>query len=91
MKSPTLGKRKPNFDRFNDHKSKHRAFRKGNRKVPQKLFHTHYGYSGIEDWDFIIFEQCDTHAQLKEREIFLQHRLKTFYPIGLNEKEEYLY
>ena len=30
-------------------------------------------------------------AQLKEREIFWQHRLKTFYPIGLNEKEEYLH
>ena len=28
---------------------------------------------------------------LKEREIFWQHILKTFYPIGLNEKEEYLY
>ena len=29
-------------------------------------------------------------AQLKERETFLQHRLKTFYPRSLNEKEEYL-
>ena len=38
--------------RFNNYKSKHRAFRKGNRKVPQKLFHTHYcldGHSGIEE------------------------------------------
>ena len=71
--------------RFNNYKSKHRAFRKGNRKVPQKLFHTHYcldGHSGIEDWDFVIFEQCETHAQLKERKTFWQHRLKTFYPIG---------
>ena len=90
-----VGKAKIKFRyRFNNDKSKHRAFRKGNRKVPQKLFHTHYcldGHSGIEDWDFVIFEQCETHAQLKERETFWQHRLKTFYPIGLNEKEEYLY
>ena len=80
--------------RFNNYKSENRAFRKGIQKVPQKLFHTHYcldGHSGIEDWVFVIFEQCKTHAQLKERETFWQHRLKTFYPICLNEKEEYLH
>ena len=49
------------------------------------------GHSGIDDWDFVIFEQCETYEQLKERETFWQHRLKTFYPIGLYEKEEYLY
>ena len=44
--------------------SKHRAFRKGNQKVPQKRFHAHYcldGHSGIDDWNFVIFEQCETH------------------------------
>ena len=50
---PYVGKAKTKFRyRFNNYKSKHRAFRKGNRKVPQKLFHTHYcldGHSGIED------------------------------------------
>ena len=58
---PYVGKAKTKFRyRFNNYKSKHRAFRKGNRKVPQKLFHTHYcldGHSSIEDWDFVIFEQ----------------------------------
>ena len=49
------------------------------------------GHLGIGDWDFTLFEQCETHKQLKERETFWQHRLKTFYPLGLNEKEEYLY
>ena len=76
-----------------NYKRKDRAFRKGNQKVPQKRFHTDYcldGHSGIDDWNFVIFEQCETHEQLKERETFWQHRLKTFYPIGLNEKEEYL-
>ena len=56
-------------------------FRGGNRKVPQKLFHTHYcldGHSGIEEWDVVIFAQCETNAQLKEKETFWQHRLETF-------------
>ena len=80
--------------RFNNYESKHRAFRKGNQKVPQKGFHAHHwldGHSRIDDSNFVIFEQCETHEHLKEREIFWENRLKTFYPIGLNEKEEYLY
>ena len=46
-------------------KRKHRALRKGSRKVSQKLFHIHYcryGHSRIKHWDFAIFEQCETHA-----------------------------
>ena len=69
-----VGKEKARFQyRFNNNKSKHRAFRNGSRKVPQKSFHTHYcldGHRGIEVWDFVIFEQCKTHAQLKEGETF---------------------
>ena len=60
----------------------------------QKRFHDHFCLDdrlGIDDWDFTLFEQCETHKQLKERETFWQHRLKTFYPLGLNEKEEYLH
>ena len=94
-KVPYVGEVKTKFRlRFDNYKSKHRAFRKGNQKVPQKLFLSHYcldGHSSIEDWDFVIFEQCKTDTQLKEREAFWEHRLKTFCTIGLNEKEEYLY
>ena len=93
--APYVGKAKTKFlYRSNNYKSKHRGFRKGNQKFPQKRFHAHYcldDHSGIDDSNFVIFEQCETHEQLKEREIFWQHRLKTFYTIGLNEKEEYLY
>ena len=75
---PYVGKAKTKFRyRFNNHKSKHRAFRKGNQKVPEKRFHAYYcldGHIGIDDWNFIIFEQCETHEQLKERETFRQHR-----------------
>ena len=92
---PYVGKAKTKLCyRFNNYKSKHKVFRKSNQKVPQERFHNHYcldGHSRINDWDFVIFEQCETHEQLKERETFWQHRLKTFYPIGLNEKGEYLY
>ena len=85
--APYVGKAKTKFRyRFNNYKSKGRAFRKGNRKIPQKRFHL-----GIDDWDFTLFEQCETHKQLKERKTFWQHRLKTFYPLGLDEKQEYLY
>ena len=71
-----------------------KAFRKGNRKIPQKCFHDHYcldDHLGIDDCYFTVFEQCETLEQLKERETFWQRRLKTFCPLGLNEKEEYLY
>ena len=67
------------------------TFRKRNQKIPQKLFHEHYcldSHVGIDDWNFT---QCETHKKLKKRGIFWQHQLKTFYPLGLNQKEEYLY
>ena len=48
-------------------------------------------YNGINDWQFTLIEQCETHEQLKERETFWQHRLKTFYSYELNEKKQYLY
>ena len=70
---PYVGEAKNKFRyRFNNYRSKHRTFRKGNPKVPQKLFQTHYcldGHSSIEDQDFVIFELCETHVQLKERNI----------------------
>ena len=57
--------------------------------VPQKRFYSHYVQNcrrGINDWNVTLFEKCETHKQLKERETFWQYKLKTFYPLGLNEK-----
>ena len=92
--APYVGKAKTKFRaRFNNYKSARRSYRK-KRKVSQQRFHEHYGqhsHNGIDDWQFTLIEQCETHKQLKERETFWQHRLKTFYPYGLNEKKEYLY
>ena len=75
--------------RFNNYKSKHRGFRKRNRRIPKERVHDHDCLDRqveIDDWDFKLFEQCETHKQLKEKETFWQDRLKTFYPLGLNEK-----
>ena len=94
VKSPTLGKRKPNFDigliiiKVNiEHLE----------RVIGKFLRNYFtltivlmNKAALKIWDFVIFEQCETHAPLKEGETFWQHRLKTFYPIGLNEKEKNL-
>ena len=69
---PYVAKAKTKFwYKFINYKSKHRAFRKVNRKTTQKPFHDHYcldAHLGIDDLDFSLFEQCETHKQLKERE-----------------------
>ena len=62
---PYVGQAETKFRyRFNNYKSNHRAFRKGNRKIPQKLFHDHNcldGHLEIDYCDFTLFKQCETH------------------------------
>ena len=69
-----VGKAKIDFRlRFNNYKSKHRSFRKGKENVPQKRFHSHYSqdcHRDFDDWEVTLFERCETHKQLKERETF---------------------
>ena len=93
--TPYVGKAKTKLClRFDNYKSKHWSFRKGKQNVPQKGLHSHYiqdCHRGIDDWEVTLFEKCETHKQLKEREMFWQHKFKKFYPLGLNEKEEYLF
>ena len=65
-----LEKLKLSLDKSSITMKANKAFRKGNRKILQKVFHDHYcldGRLGIDDWDFTPFEQCETHKQLKER------------------------
>ena len=66
--TPSVGKAKTKFRyRFNGKKNKHRAYRKGNRRILQKLFHDHYcvdGHLGIDNWGLTLFQQCETHKQL---------------------------
>ena len=93
--TPYVGKAKTKFPlRFNNYKSKHWSFRKRKQNVPQKRFHSHHiqdCHRGIDGWEVTLFDECETNKQLKVRETFWQHKLKTFYPLGLNENEEYLF
>ena len=70
--APHAGKVKTKFrTRFNNHKSAHRSQKKF--KVSQQRFHQHYGkhsHNGIDDWQFTLNEQCETHEQLKDRKTF---------------------
>ena len=62
------------------------------RKISQQHFHEHYrqhSHNGIDDWKFRLIEQYEKNEHLKERKIFLQHRLKTFHPYGFNEKKSH--
>ena len=92
--TPYAGNAKTNFClRFKNYKSKHQFFRKGKQNVPQKRFHSHYVqdcHKGIDDWEVTLFEKCETHKQLKERETFLATQIENIYPLVLNGKEEYL-
>ena len=97
--SPNTGKYRPEITQYLDtfhvvYKSKHRFIWKGKQNLPQKRFHLHCVqdcHNGIDDWEFTLFKQYEMHKQLKESETFWQHKLETFYPLGLNEKEEYLF
>ena len=43
------------------------------KNVSQQRFHEHYGqhsHDRIDDWQFTLIEQCETHEQLKERETY---------------------
>ena len=76
VESPTLGKQKQNFATGSTiTKLKIEHLEKVTKKVLQKRFHAHYcldSHNRIDDWNFVIFEQCETHEQLKERETFWQ-------------------
>ena len=76
--TPYVGKAKTKFHlRLNNYKSKQRSFRKGKQNVPQKCSHSHYiqdCHRSIDYWEVTLFEKCETHKQLKERETFWQHK-----------------
>ena len=76
--------------RLNNYKSVHKSFKSKKREI-QKLFQGHYTqdyHEGKDDRQFTLIEQCTTNAELRKRELYWQHRLKMFFPNGLNEREE---
>ena len=40
----------------------------------------------MQDWQFQIIDCAQNEGQLRQRESFWQFKLKTFLPIGLNER-----
>ena len=55
-----------------------------------KLFHGHCiqdDHEGQGNWQFTLIDQCTTNAELRKREAYWQHRLKTFFSNDLNERE----
>ena len=54
--APYVGKAKTKFwYRFNNYKSKHGAFRKGNRNISKKPFHNYYCLHGHIGIDYCLF------------------------------------
>ena len=76
--------------RLNSYKSAHKSFKTKKREI-QKLFDGHYiqdDNEGKDNWQFTVIDQCTTNAELRKRELYWQHRLKTFFSNDLNEREE---
>ena len=76
-------------------KCAHKSF-KTNKRRTQKIFYEHEHYiqddhEVKDDWQIYI-DHCTINADLRKRELYWQHLLKTFFPNGLNEcKESGLY
>ena len=75
--------------RYNNYKScckKHSQ----NISVPQMSFHDHFAqkdHNGMDDWSFKLIDHASDANSLRRRESFWQHKLKTFHPLGLNERD----
>jgi len=75
--------------RFNNYKA---CFKKCSSGItaPQMSFHSHFcqaNHNGMNDWAFTLIDQSQDLTSLRKREVFWQDTLKTFIPLGLNEKE----
>ena len=92
--TPYVRKAKTKFRlRFNNYKSEHRSFRKGKQNILKRCFHSHYiqdCHRCIDDRKVTLSEKFETHKKLKEGESFWQHKLKSFCPLALNKRKDYL-
>ena len=80
--------------RANNYESTHRKF-KNKKQVPkgalkQKIFHEQFcsdDHNGIQDWEITLIEQVHDKKFLRLRKLFWAHKLDTFYPNGLNQRD----
>ena len=82
--------------RVNNYKSTHPNFRKeqilSNQVRNQKHFHEHYlqnEHNEICDWEITIIDHAKTVKSLRQKELYWYHKLKTYSPFGLNERDVY--
>ena len=81
-KNPYVGKAQGKFCvRLNNYKSAHKSFKTKKRET-QKLFHRHYiqdDHEGKDDWQFTLFDQCTSNAELRKREVYWQHGVNIIF------------
>ena len=82
--------------RANNYKSTHRNFWKeqilSNQAHNQRGFHERSlqnDYNGICDWEITIIDHAETVKSLRQKEFYWYHKLKTYAPFGLNERDVY--
>lgn len=74
---------------FNNYKCSHWKFSLG-KPVIQLSFHSHFeqpDHNGMEDWSFTLIDHAESLSRLRRKESFWQHKLDSFQPNGLNERE----
>ena len=79
--------------RFNNYRCAHRNFLK-RKNLNKSQFNTHFGevnHNGKDDWEVRLIDQTDNEEDLRKRESFWQHKLDTFQPNRLHEREEALF
>ena len=63
-----------------------------NQARNKKRFHEHYlqnEHNGICNWDITIIDHAETVKSLRQKELYWYHKLKTYAPFGLNERDVY--
>ena len=82
-----IGSTESFWSRFNNYKSAHRNFIKGNT-FKQVSFHAYfedYKHHGMSDWEITLIDHAESVDNPTRRESFWQYELDTFQPNGLNE------
>ena len=85
--STTKGNQKPMALRWSNHKSHHKQGR-NLCQMTDHLLACHTGESAQDMVTITILENCKDQTEAKEMETVWAHKLFSFYPTGLNKREE---
>ena len=73
--------------RANNYKSTHHSFWK--EQILSNQAHNQNEHNGICNWDITIIDHAETVKSLRQKELYWYHKLKTYAPFGLNERDVY--